>query len=411
MKRNRVVIAGVVVLVIVLTALFAYPRLTASAASATHLQTATVERGNIVATVSAAGNISAPEDAKLAFQTTGRVAKVNVQVGDPVKPGELLMQLDTTDLELALQSAQANLASAQANYDAAQAKNATNADQLIVAKAQLDKVTAALQQAQAAYDKVAWRSDIGMLPQSLALQQATDDYKSALATYKMTAATINDTALKQAQAALDGAKVAVDEAQHNLDKAKIVAPFDGVVAAVNYRVGDSAGANTAVEIANLSTLQVNATLSELDIVKVKVGQTAPMTLDALPGKTYTAQVTEVDPVGTVTQGVVNYLITLKVTNNDGAIKPGMTANLSIATARRENVLLVPTRAVHAQGNRKIVTVLYKGQEIAVPIETGLANDQFIEVTQGLKPGDQVVLNQAQVSQPTFRGGGFRGFGG
>lgn len=408
MKRNWIRI-GIIVLVIAAIALFVYPHLTASAASTANIQTVAVQRGNIVATVSAAGNVSAPEDANVAFQTTGQIAKVNVQVGDPVKKGQVLMQLNTTNLKLALQSAQASEASAQANYDATKAKAATNEDQLVVAKAALDNAQAALQQAQAAYDKVASAPNIGMLSQSLNLQQATNNYNSALATYKETAATINNDALKQAQAQLNQAQIAVEQAQQNLDEATIVAPFNGYVAAVNYSVGDMAGSGAAVEVVNLSTLEVNATVSEIDVVKVQAGQTAQMTLDALPNKTYTATVTQVGPSGTITQGVVNYPVTFRVDNTTGEIKPGMTASLNIDVAQANNVLYVPTRAVRTVGNRETVTVLYKGQEIAVPIQTGLSNYQNVQVTQGLKQGDLVVLNQTQTTSPRVGGGGGGGF--
>jgi HlyD family secretion protein len=104
-------------------------------------------------------------------------------------------------------------------------------------------------------------------------------------------------------------------------------------------------------------------------------------------------------------------VTFNVTNSNGAIKPGMTANLNVAVAQRDNVLVVPLRAIHTQGNQKTVTVLYKGQAITTPIQTGLANDQSIEVTSGLQPGDRVVLNQTSTTQPNFRGGGFGGFRG
>src|SRR5512141_611024 len=216
------------------------------------------------------------------------------------------MQLDTTDLELALKPAQSNLAIAQANfdanqtsvqqgvktaqnnlagsqasYDAAKAKYATNKDQLVVAKTALDKATVALQTAQANYNAVAWRPDIGMTSQASALQSATSDYTSALANYNITAAGINDTALRTAQASLDNAKTALEQAQknvdtstktsqatldnakvsvdvakRNLDKASIYAPFDGVVSALNFSAGDSAGTGNAITIVDLQNLQV-----------------------------------------------------------------------------------------------------------------------------------------------------------
>ncbi|HEX9075141.1 MAG TPA: efflux RND transporter periplasmic adaptor subunit [Anaerolineae bacterium] len=460
MKRNWLIIGIVVVIVVAIVAVLGWQRFTASAATtSTRAQTAAVQRGSLVATVNAAGNVSAPGVAAIAFQTTGRVGKVAVQVGDKVKKDQLLMQLDTTDLQLALKTAQTSLASAQANYDSTQAnlqfalktaqanlasakanydssksKNATNLDQLIVAKTSLDKATVALQTAQGNYNAIAWRGDVGASPQAAALQTATDDYNSAMANYRITAAGINDTALRTAQASvdnaqisldqaqknldtsartaqatLDNAKVAVDQAQRNLDKASIYAPFDGLVSVVNFNPGDTAGSGTAVSVVDLTNLQVKLLIAEVDMAKIKVGETAQMTVDALSGKAYQAKVLSIGPVGTVTQGVVNYPVTVVITNPDTDVRPGMTANLAVEVDRRNDVLLIPTRAVRTQGTTKTVTVLYKGQSIQTPISTGLSNDTMIEVTNGLQEGDQVVLNQTQTRQTNVGGPG-GGFG-
>ncbi len=460
MKRRLWIVAGIIVVVLIIVGIFVWQRLSAPPTTAARAQTATVTRGTLVATVNAAGNVSALRSTALAFQATGRVAKVNVQVGDAVKKDQVLMQLDTADLDLALRSAQTNLASAQANfdssqtslqvslknaqngvttaqanYDAAVAKNSTNLDTLIMAKISLDKAKRALATAQAAYDPISWRSDAGLTPQAATLASAQADYNSALANYNITAATINDSALKQAQASLDSAKanldqaqkamdtspkiaqatldnakISVDTAQRNLAKATLTAPFDGIVSAVNFSTGDTAGSGTAASVVDLTSLQVKVTIAEVDMAKIKVGEPAQMTMDAVPGKNYNAQVVAISPVGTITQGVVNYPVVVSVTNADSAVKPGMTANLAVEVDRRDNVLLLPTRAVRTQGNQKIVTVEYKGQTIQVPIGTGLSNDTMIEITSGLNEGDQVLLNQTTTNT---RGGGPGGvfFGG
>src|SRR5512142_959540 len=229
MKRNGMIIGGIVIILLMVAGIFGWETLSANAAAENNrVQTATVQRGTLVATVSAAGNVTAPQQSALTFQTTGRVAQVNVQAGDAVKKGQVLMMLDTTELDLALKGAQANLASAQANFDAAKAKTGTNADQLLAAKAAVDKAASVVQQAQAAYDRIGGASNpsIGMTSQAVTLQQATSDYNAAVANYKVTASGINDTALRTAQAQVDSAQVAVDQANSNLQKAKVVAPYD-----------------------------------------------------------------------------------------------------------------------------------------------------------------------------------------
>lgn len=461
MKRKIVIIGGAILILLIIVAVLVAQNQSASTSAAARVQTATVQRGSLAATVSAAGNISAPSQVAVTFQASGTVAKVNVNVGDTVKKDQVLMELDGTDLNLALRIARTNLTSAQASYDqtkadlnfalrnaqtsldsskanldAAVAKNNQNPNSLVVAKASLDKATVTLQQAQGNYNKIAWRPDVGMSAEASTLQQATIDCQSALANYKMTEATINDSALKAAQAQyasdqialeqaqknldtkmrvaqaqLDGAQVAVEQAQRNLDKAKVIAPFDGIAAVVNYSVGDSTGSAAAVTVVNMANLQIKVSVAEVDLAKVKLGNPAQVTLDALSGKTYNAKVTAISPSGTVTQGVVNYPVTLVLTDADNAIKPGMTANLTIEVERRDDVLLIPTRAVRTQGNQKIVTVRVKDQSVQKAVTTGLSNDTSIEITSGLQKGDAVVVNQTTTRTTTGGGIGIPGLGG
>lgn len=462
MKRRFVIIGIIVVLVLAGGGLYSWQSQSRAPTTTATQQTTTVRRGSFAATVSAAGNISAVNQIALPFQTSGVVTQVNVTVGSLVKKDQVLMELDSTDLTLALKNAQAGWASAQANHeqttadlnyalrnaqtsletakanlDAATAKNAQNPNSLLIAKASLDKALITLQQAQAEYNKIAWRADVGMSSQAATLQQATIDYQTALANFRMSEVTINDTALKEAQAqyasaqialeqaqknldtkmraaqaSLDSAKLALEQAQRNLDKAKIVAPFDGAVAAVNYSLGDSVGSTAAVTVVDLAHLQIKVTVAEVDLAKIKLGNPAQVTLDALPGKTYNAQVIAISPSGTVTQGVVNYPVLLELTDADAAIKPGMTANLTIEVERRDNVLLIPTRAVRTQGNQKIVTVRADGQLIQTRVTTGLSSDTFIEVVSGLKEGDVVIVTQTTTRTGNIPGGmGIPGMGG
>lgn len=455
MKRNLVVIGAVVAGILVGAGFLGYQRtMASSAASTVKVQTATVTRGTLASSVAASGNVTAPNTAALAFSSSGKVAQVAVQVGDKVTKGQLLMRLDTTDLDLALQTAQAslasaqasydstqaslqyslktaqaNLASAQASYDSAKATDATNLDQLIVVKMALDEAKVTLQQAQAAYDGIAWRSDASMMTQATTLQTAQAGYNSALASYNITAKTINDTSLRTAQASLDNAKnaleqaqknidtstrtaqatldnanLAVEQAKRNLENASLYATMNGLVSAVNFNAGDTAS-GTAVSIVDASNLQVSATIAEVDMSKVKVGETAEMTLDALTGKTYTAAVIAFSPVGTVSSGVVNYPVTLLITNADDAIRAGMTANLAIETERRDNVLVIPTKAVRTQGTQKVVSILVNGKTVQTAVTTGLSNDTSIEITGGLQEGDVVVLNQTTTSTSAQNAGG------
>jgi RND family efflux transporter MFP subunit len=407
MKRDMIIVTIVTLIVVGISGYLGWQKMSATAAAATvRVQNATVTRGTISATVGAAGNVSTVRNTSLTFQVAGKVAQMNVQVGDVVKAGQTLAQLDTTDLQLSLKTAQVNLNASQITLNDAVTKNAQSPNQLIVAKTQLEKARIALEQAQGAYNRIAWRGDVGGTTEAANLQTATIEYQSSVANFNMTQATINDSAVKNAQAAVEKDKIALEQAQRNLDKAKIVAPYDGYISAVNVNPGDSASTSTAaIALADLNALQVKVTVAEVDIAKLNIGQSAQVTFDALGTKPYTATVMTMGPVGTVTQGVVNYPVTLSVKNSDGAIKPGMTANIAINVEQRDNVLTVPLRAVRTQGNQRTVTINYKGQQISLPVTIGLSNETSVEILGGVREGDQVMLQQT-----TTRTGGGGGLG-
>jgi HlyD family secretion protein len=480
MKKRTLILILILIAAVGVGGYYLYQQQTKSAlaAAVANRQTATIAHGTLVATVAGAGNISAPQQTNLNFQLSGvPITKVNVQVGDKVKAGDVLAQEDDSDLQFAVRSAQANLTSAQASLDklrqpplaadvdaakaqVASAQSAYNVavnknnhapDQLLQAKAALDKATAALQLAQAAYDAVAWRSDAANSSQAATLASATADYHSAQATYNLALTDINDSGVKSAaqalssaqdalakltqpptsqdvavaQASVDSAQVSVDQAKRKLDQAKIMAPFDGTIAAVNFVVGQLSLASSTTPVmalVNMNNLQTQLTISEVDISKLQMGQQVNLSFDALGGQAYPGKIISIAPVGTVTQGVVNYTVTVALTKPDAQIRPGMTATASVVVAQRDNVLMVSNRAVRTQGNQRVVTILYEGKEIAVLVQTGLTNDQNTEITSArsadgqavtLQDGDTVILNPTTTSGNNRGGPGgnlFRGFG-
>ena len=225
-----------------------------------------------------------------------------------------------------------------------------------------------------------------------------------------------------AQASVDSAQVAVDQANRNLDQAKIIAPFAGTVGAVNYVQGQLSPISTqsaVITLVNMDNLQTQITVSEVDITKVKVGQTVDMSFDALGGQGFPGKILSIGPVGTVTSGVVNYVVTVALTKPNAAVMPGMTATANITVDHRDNVVMVPNRAVKTQGNQQVVTILNEGNEIPIVVQTGLTSDTSTEIVSAsvatqsgtqpfqLQDGDTLVLNPTT----TTTAGGFRGGGG
>ncbi len=222
-------------------------------------------------------------------------------------------------------------------------------------------------------------------------------------------------------------------AKQTVDDHFIRAPFDGIIAQVDAKKGNSVSSGTT--LATLITKQKIAEiiLNEIDVAKVKIGQLTTLSFDAVEDVTLTGKVVEIDTLGTVTLGIVTYGIKIAFDTQDERIKPGMTIDASIITERKDSIVLVPNAAVQTQGGQVFVEVMpfnsVQGRQSetpqAVPVEVGLSNELFTEIVNGLQEGDEVVTARlrgegstqtANVSQ-SFRlpglgggGGGFRGGG-
>jgi HlyD family secretion protein len=218
---------------------------------------------------------------------------------------------------------------------------------------------------------------------------------------------------------------ALRDAQEALANYYIRAPFDGVVAKIAVKVGDAASPSTAVATVITTQQVAEVTLNEVDVAKVKMGQKVTLTFDAFPDLTITGSVAEVDAIGTVTQGVVNYTVKITFDTQDDRIKPGMSTSAAIITNTKQDVLLVPSGAVKSAGGARYVELLdgtradasaQSSQGITSPtpprrqtVEIGTANDTQTEITSGLSQGDMVVVRTitattASTATPTNTGG-------
>lgn len=233
---------------------------------------------------------------------------------------------------------------------------------------------------------------------------------------------IAEATVKDAEKALDDARNGASEeeliiaqtrvtvAQATLDQAHLTAPFNGVITDMDVLEGDLVSQGTeAFRIHDLSMLFVDLSISEVDIQLVKVGQEARLTFDAIPDIEYTGVVTKIGMAATISQSVVNYPVTVQITNADASIFPGMTAAVSIVVEKVENVLVVPNQALRTTNGQRTVTVLFEGEQISVPVTVGLTSDSMSEISSTqLREGDTVVVNttttttSSSSNMPVFR---------
>ncbi|MBB6729356.1 efflux RND transporter periplasmic adaptor subunit [Cohnella zeiphila] len=280
-----------------------------TAAAAPSFQEARVTQGTITQSVTGSGSVAVSESDDAIIAEDGTVEKVSVQEGDVVKKGQVLATFEGEDVSLALNKA---------------------------------KLT--LQQ------------------QQMSLQQAQDKWKSL----KISGASDSD--LEAAEMSIKSAQLNIEqtelEIQDNEDKAKapdpLVAPIDGTITEVDIKAGDSVQARlTAFKLVNYDKLEVSISADELDITKLKVGQTANVSIEALSGQKITGTVSDISKDGTASNGVSTFPVTVTLNDIDNVL-PGMSADVSIIIQQKENALIVPVDAVETVGGKYFVRVPNSG---------------------------------------------------
>jgi len=239
------------------------------------------------------------------------------------------------------------------------------------------------------------------------LEEAQSDYNSAVRRleieYELAVAEANlEQALRDfekfqsgpSQQEIDAAEARIAAAEATLEQVYIQAPFNGTITVSKPKVGDQVAVNMeAFRLDDLSRLLLDVQVSEVDINRIEVGQDVIFSFDAILGKEYKGKVVEVAPVGTSDQGIVDFTVTVEITNPDEKVKPGMTAAVNIVVSELSDILLVPNRAVRIKDGQRVVYVLRNDETVAVEITLGASSDTMSEVLEGeLEIGDLIVLN-------------------
>uniref|UniRef100_A0A7C4PWD0 Efflux RND transporter periplasmic adaptor subunit n=1 Tax=Bellilinea caldifistulae TaxID=360411 RepID=A0A7C4PWD0_9CHLR len=452
MKRKTVIwiIIGVVAAIAAYFVYQSYQQ--AQAAQNTAFQTEPVRRGELTALVGATGTVRANQTAVLAWQTSGQVGEVLVEVGQQVSQEEVLAELKKSSLsqslilaeadlvnakkalenllesDVARAQAQLNLAQAQEAYKKAQdqraSKNYQRASPLTLdeARTNLELAKIELKEAERVYDlfdnlEVDNPQRMNAYSRYLAAQrnlqraQANLNYLESLpdqleiekADANLAVAEAN---LKEAEREwerlkdgpdpddIKAAEARIAAIEATLAQVRLRAPFAGTITEVNIKPGDQVNPGTvAFRMDDLSRLLVDVQVPEIDINRIRIGQPARLTFDAIPGKEYNGKVIEVGQVGTPVAGVVNFSVTIELEDADQAVRPGMTAAVNIVVDQIENALLIPNRAVRLREGKRVVFLLKDGVPSPVAVTIGAISDTYSEVIGGeVKEGDVIILN-------------------
>jgi len=358
-------------------------------------KTAKIERGTITSTVAATGNLSAVTTVQVGTQVSGTIQKLYVDFNSRVKKGEAIAEIDPSLFNAAVEQSQGNFLSAEANLQKARVLR-TDAERTLLRNKKL-------------------------LADGIISQGDYDVAETALQSAKAV--------VKAAEGSVAQTRGALMQAKTNLRYSIIRSPVDGVVISRTIDIGQTVAASfqtpTLFTIAkDLTKMQIEVSVDEADISRIVLDQKATFTVDSYPEQTFHGKVVQIRSAPIITQNVVTYVVVVNVDNSDLKLKPGMTANVSVEVAKKEDVLKLPPAALRFKPKTKVdeagaqkggmqrpsgsgkpgakkngnglqVYILKDGKPSAVPIKTGIANNSSIELTEGpLKEGDEVVIEQS-----------------
>jgi HlyD family secretion protein len=318
-----------------------------SAADAVEYRSAKIERGNLQATVAASGAVNPVALVTVGTQVSGQIKELLVDFNSEVKAGQLLARIDPETFEYRVRSAQADVDASRAAVMTAQA-NAL-AVQTQVSRAQVD-----LDEARRDFDRKQSLVEKGFIAQSEAdkaralVNTSTEAVKAVQAQVGVAQAQV-----KSAQANVAQREASLAQARIDLERTRITSPVNGIVIKRAIESGQTVAASLQapelfVIAKNLRDMQVDASIDESDVGRLKVGQKASFTVDAFPGQTFEGEIRQVRKAATNVANVVTYVAVVGFSNEAGKLLPGMTANVRVVTDVRENVLKIPNSALRVR---------------------------------------------------------------
>jgi HlyD family secretion protein len=419
MSRNKKLLIGLGV--VVLLGAVAFANVKFKKVAGVSVQTEALQKRRLEAIVSASGKIQPKRFVNISADTMGRVTNVAVNEGDRVTKGQFLLEIDPRNLKTRVQSGEAGLQA-----------SSSQVEQL---RLSIEATKVSLKQAQDNYNRQLELSKGGLTTRE-ALERAETELKSQKANLLAQEQNVRTQNLRIQQE-----RATLSSAKYDLSRVRIESPINGTVTRRNIEEGETAVTGTMnnagtvlLTIADLSIIEAEVEVDETDIPTVKLGQKAKVTIDAMPGKTFSARVTEIGnspilaPGQSASAQATNFKVTLTLDGEIPEVRPGFTCTAEITTATRENALAVPIQATTVRE----VVVDDKGQIVREPVtpgapvrrtgtaaaelkpgqsrkelegvfiakdgkvhfeavQTGIAGDKYFEVLSGLKEGDQVVV--------------------
>ena len=395
MKKSRkwsLAAAGVVVLV---GGIWGYTALDGAASELDSSRVATIERGTMTRSVVATGKIEPITKVEIKSKANGIIEKLMTDVDRVVHAGDVLVELDKENLRAQVREARANLQAARAAHEASEA--------------QLQKNRVEAEAPDVEFAKRNYERAQQLFADKLVSPQALDDAKSALdlaANRKKAAQVqlgISRAKVGEATANVAQAEAAVERAEEQLANATIRAPINATVLTRDVELGSpvssilnmGSAATLVMTLGDINKVFVRGKVDEVDIGRVRLGQTARITVETFKDKKFDGKVTQISPIGAEKDNVTTFEVKVSIDNPGNELKANMTANAEIVLEEFPNSLIIPEAAITYDAKRnptvEIVDPAAKDGRRKITIKTGVGNGTKTQVIEGLKEGDKVVL--------------------
>lgn len=393
-KKNLII--GVVLILIIFgcTSIFGKTKKVEEKQEVKNVKVAKVAVGSISTEVEYASKLSPVQEVTIFPKTGGKVASVNVDIGDKVTAGQVLFTLDDAELQAQLQSQQAALAASNANL--ARTSDSGFQQQITSSQQAVDKSQIAYNNAKDNYDKMQKLYDAEAISKQdldnakLRYDNSSLDLKAAQDNLNLLIEKSGPQSIQAAAAQVAQAQAGVNAVQVQLNNASVTSPIAGVVSAKDVKAGQLAGGQSgSVTIIDSSSFIAEVSVPDTVVGKVQIGQSVQVTINALDGKKVTGVIDKISPNSNSKDN--SYLVKVKIDNSNGELKAGMFAKVSLPAESKDNILTVPNEAVKMENNVNYLYIADNGKVKKSSVDVGISNEKVTEITGNIKEGTDVII--------------------
>ncbi|MFZ5648285.1 MAG: efflux RND transporter periplasmic adaptor subunit [Bacillota bacterium] len=333
-----------------------------------------VAKSDMTSNLTIGGKISPLEEIKVVPKSSGKVARVNCDVGQAVASGTVLIELENSDIQARLDSARAALAVSEANLEKA--------------RAQLEKNRIQVDDAKRSFDRKKALFEAGAISLS-DFEAARSAYETAQKDYD-----INAAGLASSQASVNQSRASLRQSEVDMENSVVRSPISGIVASRSVNAGEFVTNSTAaVVVVNIDSVEVSASLTEEEINHVRAGQEVNVAVTAASPSPFKGKVTRISPAADAKSKT--YPIWVSIANPEKLLKPGMFAEIKLVSIKRQGVLAVPAEVVLERNGHNVVFVAEGEKAVERKVKVGLTGEGKKEITEGLAEGDSLIVTGLQ----------------